>query len=268
MPSRSPLPDAWNIPQILRSRVRESVGRQRAMTAEGHLLLILHEPPKPDELQRRGRYFWRAPDGTWQSNSLGAGISALKKHLGEYRDALEKLDRDEQRADLADEYFQLLRDIAPLYRAAGHLHDTLQRAREAVPEDADLIVCRDEAYQVHRESELLRSDIRSGLDCAVARRAEEQAKSGEKMAVASHRLNVLAAIFFPLVTISAIMGMNLARGLEEAMLSQWLFWAVLVGGVVCGLLLKTAIIDAPTRPAKVARKRQDRPAGSRRPRRS
>ena len=268
MASRSPLPDAWNIPQILRGRVRETVGRQRAMTAEGHLLLIVHEPPKPDELQRRGRYFWRAPDGTWQSNNLGAGITALKKHLAEYRDALEKLDRDEQRADLADEYFQLLRDIAPLHRAAHNLYNTLQQAREMVREDADLIVCRDQAYQIHRESELLRSDVQSGLDCAVARRAEEQARSGDQMAVASHRLNVLAAIFFPLVTISSIMGMNLARGLDEEMLSQWLFWAVLGAGILCGFLLKAAIIDAPARPAHVDRKKQDRPAASRRPRRS
>jgi Mg2+ and Co2+ transporter CorA len=238
------------------------------MAAEGHLLLILHEPPKPDELQRRGRYFWRAPDGTWQSNNLGAGITALKKHLAEYRDALEKLDRDEQRADLADEYFQLLRDIAPLHRAAHNLYNTLQQAREMVREDADLIVCRDQAYQIHRESELLRSDIHSGLDCAVARRAEEQAKSGEKMALGSHRLNVLAAIFFPVVTISSIMGMNLARGLNEEMLSQWLFWVVLGAGVLCGLLLKAVVIDAPARPARVDRKKQDRPAGSRRPRRS
>jgi Mg2+ and Co2+ transporter CorA len=238
------------------------------MIAEGHLLLILHEPPKPDELQRRGRYFWRAPNGTWQSHNLGAGITALKKHLGEYRDALEKLDRDEQRADLADDYFRLLRDIAPLHRAAHNLYDTLQQAREMVREDADLIVCRDQAYQVHRESELLRSDIQSGLDCAVARRAEEQAKSGEKMALASHRLNVLAAIFFPLVTISSIMGMNLERGLDEAMLSQWLFWVVLGTGLVCGFLLKTAVIDAPARPANADRKKRDRGSATRRPRRS
>lgn len=256
MPSRSPLPDAWNIPQILRGRVGESVGRQRAMTAEGHLLLVLHEPPKPDELQRRGRYFWRAPDGAWQSNSLGPGITALKKHLGEYRDALEKLDRGEQRADLADDYFGLLRNIAPLHRAADHLHDTLQQAREMVPDDADLIDCRDQAYQVHRESELLRSDIQSGLDCAVARRAEEQAHSSQRMALASHRLNVLAAIFFPIVTISSIMGMNLGRGLDEAMLSQWLFWGVLAAGIVSGFLLKAVIIDAPARPASVDRNKQ------------
>ena len=256
MPSRSPLPDAWKVPQILRDRLRESVGRQRAMFAEGHLLLILHEPPKPDELQRRGRYLWRSPDGTWQSNNLGAGITALKKHLGEYRDALEKLDRGEQRAQLADEYFQLLREIAPLHRAAHNLYDTLQQARQMIAEDADLIICRDQAYQIHRESELLRSDIQSGLDCAVARRAEEQARSSDRMALASHRLNVLAAVFFPIVTISSILGMNLGRGLEEAMLFQWLFWVVLAAGIGCGLVLKAAVMDKPVLPTTVDRDRR------------
>ena len=101
----------------------------------------------------------------------------------------------------------------------------------------------------------------------MARRAEEQAKSGEKMALASHRLNVLAAIFFPVVTISSIMGMNLARGLNEEMLSQWLFWVVLAAGLVCGFLLKAAVIDAPTRPEKPDRHKQTRVAASRRPRR-
>lgn len=253
MPNRSPLPDTWNVPQIFRDRLRETVGRQRAMFADGHLLLILHEPPKPDELHRRGRYFWRSPDGSWQSNNLGAGVTALRKHLGAYRDALEKLDRSEQRAQLADEYFQLLREIAPLHRAAHNLYDTLQQAREMVREDDDLIVCRDQAYQIHRESELLRSDIQSGLDCAVARRAEEQARSSDRMALAAHRLNLLAAIFFPIVTISSILGMNLARGLDEAMLSQWLFWVVLAVGIGCGFVLKAAIIDRPARPAQAER---------------
>jgi len=267
MPNRSPLPDTWQVPQVFRDRLRESVGRQRAMFADGHLLLILHEPPKPDELQRRGRYFWRSPEGSWQSNNLGAGITALKKHLGAYRDALEKLDRDEQRAELADEYFQLLREIAPLHRAARNLYDTLQQAREMVREDADLIVCRDQAYQIHRESELLRSDIQSGLDCAVARRAEEQARSSDRMALAAHRLNVLAAIFFPIVTISSILGMNLGRGLDEAMLSQWLFWVVLAAGIGCGFVLKAAIIDRPARPTQAERP-EERASGSHRRRRT
>ena len=34
------------------------------------------------------------------------------------------------------------------------------------------------------------------------------------MSVAAHRLNILAAFFFPLATLSAIFGMNLRHGFE------------------------------------------------------
>jgi Mg2+ and Co2+ transporter CorA len=218
------------------------------MVADGHLLLVLHEPPKSDEPNRRARFFWRAPDGVWQSSNLGSGIASLKRHVGEYAASVEKLDQAEERAEASDEYFQLFREIAPLRRAACNLHDTLQEARQAVSDDPDLIVCRDQAYQVQRSADLVQGDIQSGLDCAVARRAEEQAKSSYQMALAAHRLNVLAAVFFPIVTISSVLGMNLSRGLDEEMFSQWVFWLVLAAGVGFGLLLKGAVIDKPVRP--------------------
>ena len=92
MQKESPLlPPAWNIPRIFRDRLGERVGRQRIMFADGHLLVILHEPPKPEETVRRGRLFWREPDGTWHSNSLGSGIRALQKHLDDYAEAVQSL---------------------------------------------------------------------------------------------------------------------------------------------------------------------------------
>lgn len=242
MTARSPLPEAWNVPQLFRGRVRESVGRQRAMTAEGHLLLVLHEPPLANETDRRARFFWRSPDGTWQSNNLGPGINALKRHVAEFGEAVRRLDEAEDRADAADDYLGLLRRLAPLRRATRHLHDALQEARQMVSEDHDLIVCRDLAYQIQRLADLVQDDTKSGLDCAIARRAEEQAESGERMALAAHRLNVLAAVFFPIVTISSILGMNLADGLDERMLSQWLFWLVLAVGIGSGILLNSLIL--------------------------
>ncbi|NQT13545.1 MAG: hypothetical protein HQ582_12400 [Planctomycetes bacterium] len=249
MSARSPLPEAWDVPRVFRSRVRESVGRQRAMFADGHLLLVLHEPPKANEPYRRARFFWRSPDGVWQSNNLGPNISALKRHLGEFGDAVQRLDDAEDDAELADDYFRLLREISPLRRTARHLHDTLQEARQMVSDDPDLIVCRDQAYHIQRLADLVRDDTQSGLDCAIARRAEDQAKSSERMALASHRLNVLAAVFFPIVTISSILGMNLSQGLEERMLSEWLFWAVLLAGIGCGLVLYAIIMARPVRRA-------------------
>ena len=119
------------------------------------------------------------------------------------------------------------------------------------PEDRDLLNYRDHAYEIERAAELLYNEAKNSLDFAVAKRTEEQAKSSYKMAVAAHRLNVLAAIFFPIVTISSVLGMNLGRGLEEEMFSQWVFWLVLLAGVACGFVLKAAIIESPHRPDKI-----------------
>jgi hypothetical protein len=75
------LPPAWQVPEAIKARLGEDAGRQRTMSADGHLLLVLHEPPELGVAERRGRLFWREPDGSWKSNSLGTGVQALKKHL-------------------------------------------------------------------------------------------------------------------------------------------------------------------------------------------
>ena len=67
------LPLDWQVPQVFRDRLGDSPGRQRLMKADGHLLLIAHRPPSPDETGRRGRYFWRDTTGAWRSSDLGHG---------------------------------------------------------------------------------------------------------------------------------------------------------------------------------------------------
>ncbi len=243
MTTPSLLPGDWNVPQVFRDRLGKRVGRQRLMLVDGHMLLVLHAPPAPGEKHRQGRFFWRSPEGSWQSNSLGPGIKALEKHLGEYERAVEKLEDAEDRARVADDYFPILQAITPLHRSTRNLHGVLHEARQAAHDDRELIACRDQAYVIHRSAELLGSDTKTGLDCAAARQAEIEAKSSQQMALASHRLNVLAALFFPIATVATIFGMNLESGLEEA-LTPALFWVVLVVGVIVGLLLKASIVNS------------------------
>ena len=71
------LPATWDVPQNFRDRLGSSVGRQRAMLSDGHLLLVLHAPPDPDQDQRKGRFFWRKPDGVWASDQMGSGPGAV-----------------------------------------------------------------------------------------------------------------------------------------------------------------------------------------------
>jgi hypothetical protein len=207
------------------------------MFADGHLLLVLHEPPSLDHSHRAGRYFWRSPDGTWQSNTLGKGPRSLRRHVEEFAVRLETLEKLEDDADRSEEYNTLLTQISPLLRAACHLHATLQEARDLVRDDRNLIICRDESYVVERGAELLQNDVQIGLQCAVARQAEKQAESSHRMAVAGHRLNLLAAFFLPLATIASVFGMNLACGLENRN-EPWMFWVAVGLGVVFGFLLR------------------------------
>ena len=191
------IPPLWKVPQVFRDRMGEQVGRQRPMTADGHLLLVLHAPPKPNENQRHGRFFWRDPEGQWTSKNLGTGINALNKHLEEYQELIGKLDQLEEKATTSNEYMAILEQLSPVHRAASNLYQVLQDAREACPDLRELINLRDRAYEIERTAELLLAEVKNALDVIIAKRAEEHAASSHQMAVASHRLNVLVAFFFP-----------------------------------------------------------------------
>ena len=240
MAEPSILPAIWAVPQIFRDRLGSQVGRQRAMFHNGHLLLVLHEPPKPEETDRRGRFFWRQPDGTWSSSAQGAGANALQIHIDEYAEIIARYDKLEEEAKTADEYFTVLKELTPIHRAAAHMHQVLQEARQQVHDDRNIINLRDRAYEVQRTAELLYNGAKNSLDFTVAKRAEEQAQASHRMAVSAHRLNVLAAFFFPIVTLAAIFGTQLKTGLEEVEGPLPLL-VVLAVGLLSGALL-TAIV--------------------------
>ena len=237
-PQKSILPATWEVPADFRSRLGEKAGRQRAMMAEGHLLLVLHAPPKKDEPDRKGRLFWRKPDGTWLSNELGGGAAALGKHLNEYAEIVDKMDRQEDVAGSVDEYFTILDAMGPIQRSVRNLQATLQDARKLLSADRDLINFRDKAYEIERTAELLYGDVRHALEFAVAKKSEEQAVASHQMAVQSHRLNLLVAFFFPLATLVAIFGSEMKHGLDAYLPHPYyLFYTVTGVGLVLGCLL-------------------------------
>lgn len=238
------LPDEWRIPAQIRERLGDNAGRQRAMNYEGHLLLVLHAPPGPDDRNREGRLFWRAPTGSWACNTSGSVINVLKQHVKDFSDRADKLDEDLQAASCANDYFAILQSVAPLHRTARNLHTTLQQARELMPDDREIIVARDAAGDVERSFELLHMDAKNGLDYTVASRAELQSERSYEMAASAHRLNLLAAVFFPITAISSIFGMNIASGLETVP-GRWLFWVVLGVGFLSGLILSRMIARPP-----------------------
>ena len=79
-------------------------------------------------------------------------------------------------------------------------------------------------------------ETQHSLDFILARRVDEQAQSGRRAAASAYRLNLLAAFFFPLATLSAIFGTTFRHGWEEA--PPPLPLLLLVGtGLLGGILL-------------------------------
>jgi hypothetical protein len=236
MEHNSILPLTWQVPDEIRNRLGKKVGRQRAMFAEGHLVLVLHAPPKPDEDERRPRFIWRSPDGAWRSSEGGQGPGVVYRHLDEFTDVIQHYDEQEDRASKATEYFALLDALGPVHRAARNCYQVFQDARQLRPDDREIINFRDRAYENERRAELLYQGAKNSLEFSIAKRVEEQAEVSHRMSVAAHRLNVMAAFFFPIATLSAIFGVNMVHGLERAH-APYSFLALVAAGLAGGILL-------------------------------
>jgi hypothetical protein len=215
------LPTSWHLPPEIRARFgQKRSGRQRAMAADGHLLLVLHKAPQQGSRDREAIFFWRRPNGQWEYSGQGSGLRRLVDHVEAYSKAEQALSQAYARARGAKDYFRILERVGPLHHATCNLHATLQAAREAIPDDRDIIDLRDWAYDLERTLELLQADTKHALDLHSVQVA--------------NRLNLLAAIFFPVTAIASVFGMNLASGLEGS--SATIFWSVLLGGVVLGFV--------------------------------
>lgn len=235
------IPYMWDVPSGIRERFgQKSRGKQRAMSMDGHLLLVLHKAPQRGARDREAVLFWRKPDGEWECSEREKGIRALRKHLEEYEVAEERFRTTYEQAESAEDYFRVLEQMTPLHHAAKNLHATLQSAREAVPDDRDLIDLRDQAYTLERTLDLLYTDAKNAIDFSIARRAEEQARISMQALQTAHRLNILAALFFPLMALSSVFGMNLRSGFEGV--SVWVFWFVFLVAIVLGFVISTWVL--------------------------
>jgi hypothetical protein len=231
-PPPSPIPHTWTLPRAIAARLGDGPGRQRAMAADGHLLLVLHQPPEPGHRDRVGRLFWRSPDGFWRDSGGNHGPEEVRRLVDAYRTAVEAVEAriagDEASAEAC---FQALRAGRPLHRSARNLHAAVQEARTLV-DDPALIRLRDAAAAVERSAELAMAEAQAGLDYAVARQVADHAR-------AQHRLNILAAIFLPVTAIGTVLGMNLHSGLENGP-AVW-FWAATAAAVAAGFVVLAAV---------------------------
>ena len=183
----------------------------------------------------------------------------MNKHLDEYEDHIDRLDREEEQAKTAGDYFSVLQQLTPIHRAVRNQHQVLEEARKLCPDYREIIDARDRAYAIQRTAELLFDGTKNALDFTVAKRAEDQSQASERMLVAAHRLNILAALFFPILTLTAILGVDFKTlasilGLDESFFDGTGYYpAVFLGLVVVGLAMGTVLTSFVTRSS-------DRPA--------
>lgn len=240
------LPNMWAVPdQIKRRFGQKGAGKQRAMCADGHLVLVLHKAPVDTGRERETVFFWRNSEGDWNNSGHGRGIQYLEKHIEEYSAVEEKLSRAYDNASKSEDYFQILEDLTQIRRSAKNLYATMQAAREAVHDDTEIIDLRDTAEEIYRTLDLLYMDTQNGLDFSIARKGEEQAVFSQQAARAGHRLNILAAVFFPLTALSGFFGMNLTSGLEQS--PPFAFWLVLFVGIMLGIFMCMWVVQGTRR---------------------
>lgn len=232
------IPKTWDLPEVIRKRLGESVGKQRLMHEEGHLLLLLHQvPTAEDDEIRNPMVVWKNPAGEWKSAPAGGGLTGLEAHVATYRTAIHQLDEEVESAKVARQYFDVMRRMYPLQRSTRSMMQVLQAAREALPEDGRIINLRDQAVELERGIELVVADAKSGMEFSLAEAASQQALAADAANHEARRLNRLAAFFFPLATLVAVFGMNPPD-------SVWRnpgFWAVLGAGVLLGFFVHALV---------------------------
>lgn len=237
MASSALIPSSWSsFPAEFRARLGSTVGRQRVMVAESHVLIVAHMVPEHDEATRRGVLFWRDGTAEWRCSLGDPGALAIELHLDRYAKKIDFYEVQEAAASKADDYLPLLEGLAPIVRSTRNLLESMEEARKVLMDDRSIIDHRDRAYDLSRQAELLYEDAKNSMDVAVVRRADEQAQATHQMTVAAHRLNILAATFFPFATLGAIFGTTLTDNWAWSR-SAVPFAVFLVAGLLIGLVL-------------------------------
>lgn len=241
------VPANWQLPDALRRRVGTTVGRQRVMEHDGHMLIVAHQVPEQNEIHRRGVLFWRDVEGNWKASSGDSGVPALASLVQQYTKRIEEFDRLETSAQRSSEYIPLLEGLSPILRASRNVYTVLQEARKSELDCRELIDVRDAAYEMSRNAELLYQDAKNSMEIAVVRRAEEQAAASQQMTVAAHRLNLMAALFLPLATLSGVFGTCFTEGWSWSE-TAGPFTLFLLVGLLGGLILAAFVTRVHNQP--------------------
>lgn len=226
------IPTTWTLPDAVRRRLGATIGQQRLIDVDGNLLLLLHEPPRPEDAEtRHGVVFWCDTEGQWLSAPRDGGLIELERHLQRYRQAIHGLDRELAEARTARQFYDVIRHTHSLQRATLSQVHVMQAAREARPAITRLISLRDQATDLERAIALIAANARVGMDFSLADNAAQQLKITNLATLEARRLNRLVAFFLPIGTLVSVFGMNNALEL----FAQNAFWWIMLVGLFMGV---------------------------------
>lgn len=235
---KSIIPKSWNVSPTIRHRVGEDVGRQRLIEEDGQILVILHQVPVVEEKSHReAALFWRDEMGDWKSSPSSGGKSELNTLVKDYQRKLTELDQMLESAEDPGVIHDVIDAVTPVLRAGRHAAQVLSELRKALKDDLDILATRDMAVNMERNGDLLLQDAKSSLEYLIAKNAAAQAKDAQMAAKEAQKLNRLAAFFFPLMTLAAILGMNA----PSTMLGNGNIWLVVVIGLVLGGIVRAVL---------------------------
>jgi hypothetical protein len=227
------MPKHFNMEQDLLDHLGSRSGCQRCIHGQmGEMLLVVHDVPQPGVPERKALFFWKDQYDGWHG-CRGQGLQGLQQLLDDYGAAIDVHEAVIDDADTAKEIFDILRHAGPLSRSTRNLFMALQEALAKRPQDKELRNLSDRALENERAADLLYADARVTLEFIRAERAEEQAKSADRLAKLGFRLNLLAGFFLPLVALGGLMGMNV----NLPTFTHDGFWYIVAGGLVFGALI-------------------------------
>lgn len=204
-------PDHWPLPKGITARLGETLEHQRTLAAEGHLLFVLHDPPKLGESRRDGFLVWRDAEGGYHTTSGGEGQRRINEALQAYAARLDTLENGLERARTADDLALVSAETDLVCRSLRPFVNALQTGCAALEQAPELVTLRDIAHMIDRAAELLAQRARTALQAKAATASDAVADRLNALEGHLFRLNLMVALFFPLMALAVALGWTISR---------------------------------------------------------
>lgn len=233
------LPAHFDLAGELLEQLGRRPGHQRVLEGGGELLLIVHEVPKPGVREREALFFWKTRRDGWRSREVPGGLKGLHELLERFAATIDTLEEDLELAERGQQLYQILKHTLPLCRSLRNLVGVLEAVLVIEDDERELLALRDRGKELERAAELLHADAQNALSYFHTESAEEQAEAARRTDRAAMQLNLLAAVFLPLIGLTGVFGMNVTNGFEA---SRAAFWVIIGVGLAAGYALLRAFM--------------------------